>query len=94
MNGSEDTPLQISLSASPNPFNPTTTIRFSLPTEQAVQLSVYDVLGRRVAVLVNDVRTAGEHTVVLSGTELSSGVYIYALKHDHGYMSGKILLVK
>ena len=74
LEGTEDTPQQITIGAYPNPFNPTTRIRFSLPTEQAVQLNVYDVTGRLVSVLVSDVRTAGEHTVVFRHSSILWGV--------------------
>lgn len=94
LEGPEDTPQQITIGAYPNPFNPTTRIRFSLPTEQAVQLNVYDVTGQLVSVLVSDVRTAGGHTFVFNGSNLSSGLYIYTLRHNQGSLSGKLLLIK
>ena len=65
--------------AYPNPFNPSTTLRFSLPEQSQINLEVYDVLGRKVASLVNEVRSAGFHTVTFDASELSSGVYMYRL---------------
>ena len=64
----------------PNPFNPATTIRLDLPGESLVRLSVYDILGREVERLVDEVRPAGFHTVVWrgttgAGTQAASGVY-------------------
>jgi chitinase len=59
----------------PNPFNPSTTIKFDLPTSSQVTLSVYDVLGRQVSVLVNERRNAGVHEVKFDGSNLASGVY-------------------
>jgi hypothetical protein len=69
----------------PNPFNPTTHIGFSLPEESRVRLKVYDILGREVAMLLNDVRTAGVFTAEWDGRNslgmnVSSGVYIYRLQ--------------
>ena len=67
----------------PNPFNPTTVIKYDLPTDSHVSLKVYDVLGREVLSLVDGVQTAGIHQVTLNASELSSGVYFYRLKARH-----------
>ncbi len=64
----------------PNPFNPVTTIRFALGSMADVTLTVYDVLGRRVAVLVNERREAGTHDVRFDANGLASGVYLYRLQ--------------
>ncbi len=64
----------------PNPFNPTTTIKYDLPTDSPVRLKVYDILGREVLSLVDGVETAGRHEVTLNASDLSSGVYFYRLK--------------
>jgi hypothetical protein len=72
----------------PNPFNPTTTIRFQIPSSKLgfgiwnlefVSMKVFDVLGREVATLVNEVKAPGEYSVVFDGTNLPSGVYFYRL---------------
>jgi hypothetical protein len=63
----------------PNPFNPKTGIRFQVPGVSDVRLSVYDILGREVAVLVNERKAAGTHEVPFDATGLASGVYIYRL---------------
>ncbi len=70
----------------PNPFNPTTKIKYSIPVEtrhasslQNVQLKVYDILGNEVAALVNEEQPAGEYEVEFNGNQLSSGVYFYKL---------------
>ena len=63
----------------PNPFNPNTGIRFQVPGVSDVRLIVYDILGREVAVLVNERKAAGTHEVPFDATGLASGVYIYRL---------------
>ena len=64
----------------PNPFNPSTTIKYELPKSSEVRLSMYDVLGREVSVLVNEKRDAGVHEVKFDGANLASGVYFYRLQ--------------
>ena len=63
----------------PNPFNPTTVVRYQLPVASLVRLSVFDLLGREVAVLVNERRNAGVYQVKFDGSNLASGVYFYRL---------------
>ncbi len=78
----------------PNPFNPTTKIEFSLPSEQRVSLIIYDVLGQKVRVLLNQKMTPGTHIVSFNGSSLASGVYFYRLVAG-GYMKTmKMLLLK
>ncbi len=78
----------------PNPFNPTTTINYQLPTDGIVTLKVYDVLGKEVATLVNDHRTAGYHTVEFNARNLPSGIYIYTITANNYTRSKKMLLMK
>jgi len=78
----------------PNPFNPSTTITYELPRASHVTLGVYDVLGRQVEVLVNDVRDAGRHEVRFDGTGLSNGVYFYRLQTDGFLSTRRMLLTK
>ncbi len=63
----------------PNPFNPTTTIAFDVPALHQVELAVYDVLGRRVALLVDGVLAAGRHEAIWQAGRLPSGTYFYRL---------------
>ncbi|MCC5927378.1 MAG: T9SS type A sorting domain-containing protein [Bacteroidetes bacterium] len=78
----------------PNPFNPTTTIRFGLPETAEVRLEVFNILGQRVAVLAEDVRSAGWHTVQFNGTALSSGTYIYRLTTGNTVYNRTLMLIK
>lgn len=90
-----DVPTGITLEQNyPNPFNPSTQIAFELPAQASVRLSVYDLLGREVAVLVNDIRSAGSHTVTFNAANLASGVYLYQLVADGQSTSRRMLLMK
>lgn len=84
----------IDFTASPNPFNPATTLSFALPKASRVCLSVYDVSGRLVATLVDGWRDAGVHEVTFDGSSLASGVYIYRLQAGTYHASGKMVLMK
>lgn len=64
----------------PNPFNPSTNIRFSLPQQTQVSLKIFNMLGEEVATLVNEVRAAGTHTVTFNASRLTSGVYFSVLQ--------------
>jgi hypothetical protein len=78
----------------PNPFNPSTKIRFQLEKSGDVRLSVYDLTGREIAVLINGHRNAGEYQVEFNGENLSSGVYLYRLvSEDQSYVR-KMMLIK
>ncbi len=91
----KDLPRQTRLSENyPNPFNPTTRIRFSLPKTTEVQLTVYDMLGRRVETLVAGRRQAGRHEVTFRAEDLASGMYLYRLETDDFSQTRKMLLVK
>jgi hypothetical protein len=78
----------------PNPFNPRTTIGFELPISAKVRLSVFDMLGREVAVLVNERKSAGVYEVSFNAEGLSSGIYIYRLHAGDFMQSRKIVLLK
>jgi hypothetical protein len=78
----------------PNPFNPTTTIRYSLKETGKVSVRVYDVMGREVKVLVDRVQGAGEYSVVMDATGLSSGVYVYQLRVGGLLLTRKMVLAK
>ena len=78
----------------PNPFNPTTTISFSLALTGRATLTVYDLAGRAVATLVDGVLEAGSHAVSLDAGRLASGVYFYALEADGQMATRKMILMK
>ena len=78
----------------PNPFNPSTTIKFGIAKTSHVELKVFDILGREVAVLVNDVKTPGTHSVTLDGQMLASGLYFYTLRAGDYFSVKKALLLK
>lgn len=78
----------------PNPFNAETVIRFSLPERSWITMKVYDVLGRLVAILAEDILEAGEHRVRFDARSLTSGVYYYKLQTIKSYSVKKCLLLK
>jgi hypothetical protein len=78
----------------PNPFNPTTMISYSVPTASFVRLSVYDVLGRKVADLVNGYRDAGSYNVSFNGENLPSGIYLYRFTAGNFSHTGRMTLLK
>lgn len=78
----------------PNPFNPTTNIRFTLPKESFVKLRVFNMLGEEVGLLVNQNLPAGIHSYDFDASNLSSGTYIYRIEADNFVSMKKMLLVK
>lgn len=78
----------------PNPFNPVTNISYSIPLNGKVELTVYDILGRDVQNLVNEIQTAGQHNVIFNGDNLSSGVYFYSLNFQGKTTVKKMILIK
>jgi hypothetical protein len=78
----------------PNPFNPSTIIRFDVPEKQLVSLKVYNVLGEEVATLVNGEISAGQHSAMFDASKIASGVYFYRLIVGHVYASKKMIINK
>ncbi len=78
----------------PNPFNPTTTIRFEVPRTEHIRLAVYDLLGREVGVLVNKPMNAGKYEVSFDGSNVSSGVYVYRFEAGGWAQTKKLILMK
>jgi photosystem II stability/assembly factor-like uncharacterized protein len=78
----------------PNPFNPRTTIKFEIPSTGFVTLEVFDLLGRKVATIVNEKMTQGTYEKTIDGTKISGGVYYYRLKTNNYMQTKKLLLLK
>jgi hypothetical protein len=78
----------------PNPFNPSTTFRFELPIESSVRIDIYDMIGRRVATLVDGRLQAGSHERIWDASSFSSGVYISRMVTDNGVFVKKLTLIK
>ncbi len=78
----------------PNPFNPSTTITYSVVKSEKVRLTVYNVLGVKVADLVNETKTPGTYTATFNASNLASGVYFYKLESGSNVMSKKMMLLK
>ena len=83
----------------PNPFNPSTQIQYALPEETRVVISIYDLMGRKVRTLVNDVQDAGYRSVMWNATNdmgrlVSAGVYIYSIQAGDFIQNRKMVLMK
>jgi len=78
----------------PNPFNPVTKINFALPKQGMVTLKIYDVLGREVRSLVNEVKSAGNYSVDFNASEFASGVYFYRLESEGFSNIKRMMLIK
>ena len=78
----------------PNPFNPTTNINFSLAEAGVVKLAVYNLLGQKVAVILDESRDAGSHSVTFDASELPSGAYFYTIETAQFKQTKKMLLAK
>ncbi len=95
VDGDGELPLAVTLDQNfPNPFGPSTSIRFGLPQAAEVQLHVYNLLGQRVATLLDGTVEAGTHTVDFNGDTLASGVYFYVLQSANVRLVEKMMLVK
>ncbi len=91
------TPVEFGLSQNyPNPFNPSTVIAFQVGTQDlaSLRLTVYDLLGREVSVLIDGPMPAGAHRITFDASNLSSGVYIYRLQTAQGVLTRKMVLLK
>jgi hypothetical protein len=78
----------------PNPFKPTTTIKYSIPEMSKVILKLYNLLGEEVATLVNEEKVAGYYTVEFNASSLSSGVYFYRIQAGDFVQIKKMMLMK
>jgi len=88
-------PIDYSLSQNyPNPFNPNTTISYQIPIAGKVSLKVYDILGKEVAVLVEEYKEIGKFIVNFNGSNLASGIYMYKLEAGNFVSTKKLVLMK
>jgi hypothetical protein len=87
-------PEEVTLTSAPNPFRRRATIRYAVPEDARVQFDVYDVLGRRVATLVDGRKEAGRYRVQFSASDLSSGVYFGRLEVDGQVLTRKLTVVR
>jgi len=78
----------------PNPFNPTTSIRYGVPRSSHVALTVFDIVGSQIRTLVNEVQSPGQYTVTFDGRDLASGVYFYRLTSGSFSETKKFVMVK
>jgi hypothetical protein len=90
-----ETPTTFSLAQNfPNPFNPTTTIQFSLPQAGDVSLKIYNLLGEEVKTLVKEYRQAGKHSVQFNANNLASGIYFYRIQAGSFVETKKMILLR
>jgi hypothetical protein len=78
----------------PNPFNPVTTIRFSLAQSGKASLKIYDVIGREIALLFDEEMTRGNHAVQWSASDVPTGVYFYVLQSGTAVRTRKLVVMK
>jgi len=78
----------------PNPFNPSTKIKFNLPKTSKVKLNIYDIVGRKVKTLLDEIKNPGSYEVVFDASDLASGMYIYTIKAGSFQSSNKMMLLK
>ncbi|MEX0719492.1 MAG: chitobiase/beta-hexosaminidase C-terminal domain-containing protein [Balneolaceae bacterium] len=94
-NERDDSPNKFALEQNyPNPFNPTTNIRYSVADVSDVSLVIYDILGRKVATLVNEVKAPGAYTVNFDASRLGSGAYFYRIDAGDFVSIKKMMLIK
>ncbi len=88
-------PVNFSIFNYPNPFNPSTKIKFSLPVAQYVNLKIYNITGQEIfSAFSNDFKPAGYYSIDFDGTNIPSGVYFYVIKTDKYFESKKMVLIK
>ncbi len=78
----------------PNPFNPSTTIKYSVPVEGFVKIEIYNIIGAKVAELVNEVKSVGNHSITFNATGLSSGIYFYKIQASSFTETKKMVVLK
>lgn len=89
-----EVPDQLTISNYPNPFNPSTTIRYNIPEDGKITLKVIDILGREIKTLVNEYKTKGRYEVTFDAGDLSSGIYFYTITSGSFTVFQKMILMK
>ncbi|TVQ71841.1 MAG: T9SS C-terminal target domain-containing protein, partial [Balneolaceae bacterium] len=90
-----DVPQELELSQNyPNPFNPSTVIRYTVPEQAHIRLTVYDMLGREISVLVNEQQGPGSYDVTWDGTDFTSGLYLYRLEAGSKSITRRMTFIK
>ncbi|MEJ2543807.1 MAG: T9SS type A sorting domain-containing protein [Calditrichaceae bacterium] len=87
-------PFEFKINSYPNPFNAITTFSYSIPNTSMVNLSLYNIIGQKIVVLINENKSAGHYTFSFDASHLSSGLYFYCLKAVNKIKIGKMILVK
>jgi purine nucleosidase len=87
-------PVAYALSNYPNPFNPVTTIHYSIPTDSHVKIDIFDITGHNLKNLVDKNTRAGVYSILFDGTDVSSGVYFYCLSTGKYQITRKMVLIK
>ena len=94
-NSNNDFPTNYSLSQNyPNPFNPSTTIIYSLPQRGFVNLTIYDILGRKISTLINGEQAMGNYKIEFNASNLTSGIYFYTLQSGDFVATKKLILLR
>ena len=78
----------------PNPFNPRTSINFSVPYISSISISVFDIQGKFIEKLVDDLYEPGNYATYLDADDYSSGIYFYRLQTDHSFITRKFIIIK
>lgn len=95
INNNTELPLKYNLIQNyPNPFNPVTHINYTIEKNSLVRISVYDLLGREIVVLVNEVKNPGTYSIIFDASEFASGMYIYKMEADKYEASKKMVLLR
>jgi flagellar hook assembly protein FlgD len=94
LDGSEMSAGEVTLSPSPNPFNPVTTITYGLDKAGEVKISVYNIAGELVETLVDGYQSAGYHQIEFNGKNLASGIYFCGMEFEGKALMKKLMLVK
>ncbi len=78
----------------PNPFNPETTIKFGIPQQEHISLKIFDILGREVRTLLDEVKDEGTYRIRFNSLGLASGIYIYRINSNNSSVSRKMIILR